>query len=340
MHATSSAQLDAWNTSKVPPAELVRDDVIVIPQRMPHGYLSYSLSYAVIDAHGRAHVIDPGWDSDENWEVLAKALAQRGLDARQIASITLTHLHPDHGGMAKRMRAASGAPVAAHRREQASVEGAPTPDATQEELDARLADWGVPRERWGELRMPETARGLAEELRRIPDVDRRLEDGDRLDVPGSELEVIWMPGHTPGHLGIVDAARGLVYTGDHVIPTIFAGLGLGGASETNPVADSVRSLERIAEYDAFEVLPGHGYRFRGLAERAEASGEHHLRRSREVAAVLAEGGDPTTWQLASRLTWTAGWDGLQHFFLYSALAQTAMHRAYVESPEFEAQARS
>ena len=30
---------------------------------------------------------------------------------------------------------------------------------------------------------------------------------------------------------------------------------------------------------------------------------------------------------ASRLTWTAGWENLASFFLYSALLQTSMHRA-------------
>ena len=60
----------------------------------------------------------------------------------------------------------------------------------------------------------------------------------------------------------------------------------------------------------------------------EADADHQLERAREVASVLDE---PTIWDIASRLTWTAGWDGLHGFQLLSALTQTAMHRDYVST---------
>lgn len=59
--------------------------------------------------------------------------------------------------------------------------------------------------------------------------------------------------------------------------------------------------------------------------------EHHLRRAREVRSALERDPDATVWEIASGLTWTGGWDGLAGFTLASALAQTAMHRAYVRS---------
>jgi len=109
-----------------------------------------------------------------------------------------------------------------------------------------------------------------------------------------------------------------------------AGLGLGAPTDSNPLADYLSSLERVGVYPEHEVLPGHGYRFLGVASRAAASAEHHRRRSREVAAVLADAPESSNWQIAARLTWTAGWQNLADFYLYSALAQTAMHRDYVE----------
>ncbi|GAB3398303.1 MBL fold metallo-hydrolase [Humibacter soli] len=332
MIPTSDEQFRASKAGGLPRVENVRDDLIVVPQAMPHSYLPYSLSYLLIDSESRVHVIDPGWDTDDNWQRLVETLAVRGLSPEGIASITVTHFHQDHVGLAERMRAASGAQIVAHRAERSSVPARAGRGAI--EARARWDEWGVPEDRRDELEPVVTERPAAP----APSVDRKVDDGDRLDVAGFDLRVVWTPGHTNGHICVVDAGRGVVFTGDHVLPTVFSGLGLGGSTPTNPVADYVASLGAIEKYDDYEVLPGHGYRFRGLASRVATCREHQLRRSREVAAVLADGGEPSTWEIASRLTWTAGWDGLHDFFLYSALSQTAMHREFVESPEFAAYA--
>ena len=108
------------------------------------------------------------------------------------------------------------------------------------------------------------------------------------------------------------------------------GLGLGGPTATNPVAGFLDGLERIAIYDDHEVLPGHGYRFTGLAERCAEATNHRNQRTAEVAAVLATKPDSTVWEIASQLTWTAGWENFRGFYVRSALAQTAMHRDYIE----------
>ena len=97
-----------------------------------------------------------------------------------------------------------------------------------------------------------------------------------------------------------------------------------GAVEANalirPLSDYVGVEQREVEYV-----------FHGLAARCATTAEHHLRRSREVADRLRIDGDPTVWQVASELTWTAGWPNLNGFYLLSALAQTAMHLEFVRS---------
>jgi len=329
---TSNEQLRASESGRLPKVENVRDDLVAVPQGMPHSSPPYSFSYLLIDADERVHVIDPGWDTDENWERLIDTLSVRRLSPEAIASITVTHFHRDHVGMAERVRNASGAPIVAHRVERSSGSAHASTGAI--EARAQWDEWGVPENRRAELE-PAVEERMAVPA---PTVDREVDDGDRLDVAGAALRVVWTPGHTRGHVCVVDPDRHVVLTGDHVLPTVFSGLGLGGSTPTNPVADYVTSLDVIERYDDCEVLPGHGYRFHGLAERAAACREHQLRRSREVAAVLADGGEPSTWEIASRLTWTAGWDALHDFFLYSALSQTAMHREFVESPEFAAYA--
>ena len=87
----------------------------------------------------------------------------------------------------------------------------------------------------------------------------------------------------------------------------------------------------MSGYPDHEVLPGHGYRFQGVADRCSETAGHHLRRSREVAAVLANAPHSSTWEIAAGLTWSVGWPNLVDFLLFSALAQTEMHRDYLTS---------
>ncbi|MCU1551657.1 MAG: hypothetical protein JWR36_2217 [Glaciihabitans sp.] len=327
MHATSITQFDASEAGVVPGCERVRDNVWALPLSMPGGHIPYSILYLMRDSRGGVHVVDPGWDSDDNWQTLVETLQAIGAAVADVQSITVTHLHPDHIGMAERLRGASGAPVQLHALEQRAINGGVNRAWSTAAPEAVLSSWGVPDDR-----QPEILR-MADRLPpQIPlTADRLLVDDQKLDIPGFDITVMRTPGHTPGHSCLRDDANRLLYTGDHVLPTMHGGLGLGGPTETNPIADYLASLELVSRYDDYEVLPGHGYRFVGVRERAGQSGEHHLNRSREVAAVIAEGGEPTIWEIASRLTWTAGWDQLNGFFLYSALAQTAMHREFVEA---------
>ena len=325
MRATSTNQFDASSAGSVPPLERVRERVWALGTAMPGGHIPYSLLYLVRDAADGVHVIDPGWASDENWAGLLGALAAIGSGLSAVGSITATHLHPDHIGMAQRLRGETGAPVQVHALEARALatigDGGWTPSALAHELD----EWRVPAGRREELERVLVGAPLQPSVQ----VDRVIDDDDRLDIPGFDLVAMHTPGHTPGSISLRDDANGMVLTGDTILPIMHAGLGLGGPTDTNPISDYLASLAALGRYPDHEVLPGHGYRFAGLADRAGQSVEHHLRRSREVAAILERDPAASIWDIASGLTWTAGWQNLSGFFLQSALSQTAMHRDFV-----------
>ncbi|BDZ46166.1 hypothetical protein GCM10025866_20750 [Naasia aerilata] len=207
------------------------------------------------------------------------------------------------------------------RREQEAIRRGAGPG----DVEARLVAWGVPAGQREELRAMLGASGRTASL--VADV--LLEDGDTLPVQGRALELVSTPGHTPGHACVVDRDAGVLFSGDHVLPKIYPGLGLGGPTETNPIADYLRSLARVEEFDALEVAPGHEYRFRGLAERCAAIREHHVRRSGEAARVIERQPDATIFEVAAQLPWTAGWENLRGFFLFSALSQTEVHLGFL-----------
>ncbi len=300
----------------MPRVETVRDGVFAIAIPLGHPRLPSAFSYAVEDAAGGILLVDAGGLTTEHLGALVAGLASVGHSLDEVASVTVTHLHPDHLGLAERIRTRTGARIGLHRVEQASVLSPPA--ALGEQLD----EWGVPEDRRAELvDRPSPVDPVA--------ADVLLDDGDLLDIPGRNLTVVHTPGHTAGSICIVDDAERILFTGDHLLPDQFPGIGVDSSPSGNPIRDYLHSLERIAAFEHHEALPGHGWRFTGIRARAEVTRAHHARRTSEVAAALAEDPTRSLWQLASGLTWSAGWQNLASFYLRSALMQTAWHRELV-----------
>ena len=317
MEPSSSAQLDARRHRTVPPLERVRDDVWAVPVPMPGHQrgLGYTFCYVIRDQTDGLHVVDPGWDTADNRVALRAALDTIS-GGSPVSSVVLTHLHPDHLGLAAHLRDVDGAPVVMHALEAEAIRSmgsfAPPP----------IDDWGVPADVAGELAQLVAAMPVEQPL--LPDV---VLDGAEatVDIDGVTATAIHTPGHTSGSICIRLPEHGLLLTGDHVLPEINPGLGLGGPTASNPIADYLTSLDRVSAFDDDEVLPGHEYRFRGLAARCAVLATHHRGRTGEVAAVLGSNAEASIWQVASALTWSGGWEQMRGFYLFSALSQTAQH---------------
>lgn len=82
-----------------------------------------------------------------------------------------------------------------------------------------------------------------------------IKDGERLDLGGRTLEVLETPGHTPDSMCLLDAANGLLFTGD----TYYSGEVFLWAPETD-VARYEASIERLAKLapSLKLLLPAHG----------------------------------------------------------------------------------
>jgi glyoxylase-like metal-dependent hydrolase (beta-lactamase superfamily II) len=314
----STVQAEAIRARTLPPIEEIRDGIWSIS--LPFGGRAddYTLGYAIEGTGGSLALIDPGWHTPENEKLLEESLLHIGHSLENVTFVATTHLHIDHASALPFVRSRSGAAVGMHRVEQAAILDRPTAVARD---DAKYPRWGVP---------AELVQNLSDEWshREFPHViaDRLLDDGDRIPLPGRDIQALWTPGHTSGHLCFVDADNALLFSGDHVLPEINPGIGLGGESPTNPLADFLGSLGLVmSDYADFEVCPGHEYRFTGLVERAEAMIEHRAIRSEGVARSLDELDRPTLWDVASRQLWSGGWEALTGYRLASALSQTSFH---------------
>ncbi len=297
-----------------------------LPTRSP----AYTLCYIFEDEDRGVHILDPGWDTEENEKLLEQALAVLGRSFRDVRTVIATHLHHDHLGLLSDLQR-MGAQVVLSAPEHIAHEllvGDGWPILSQQS-DANERR-GVPVERRAEIE----AAALQTAARARPlAVDRLVEHGEVIRLGHRELRVHITPGHTTGHMCLVDDATGRIFTGDHVLPTIHPGFGLGGPSSTNPLEDYLASLAEVGALGDLEVCAGHEFRFRGLADRAEAIARHHDRRGLQIRAARDELGGGTVWEVASRVTWSSGFERLGNNSLRIALNQVSIHLDRIDAQD-------
>lgn len=163
----------------------------------------------------------------------------------RVERLLLTHGHPDHVGQAAALATAWGAPVHLHPADAA------------------------------------VARTFAPELA----ADLPLAEGERLTTPVGPWRVLHLPGHTPGHVGLLDEASGLLFSGDTVLtasPSLVA-------RPWGHMGHHLAALRRLLREPVRALAPGHGPVADGAQERVERTLEARVRREGEVLGVLRLG---------------------------------------------------
>ena len=252
-------------------------------------------AYLVRDREGYAFV-DCGMDTEECWAALDIQLAALNVPLSAIHTIVATHGHPDHTGMADRIRGESGASVWLHSSEQAFIAYRRS-DSSSELLHAWLLRFGVPA---GEA--ADMAAHVREGDKATPAVQptHLLEAGQEMPVGEYTFEVQWTPGHTPGHVCLYEPSRQMLLSGDHILQDVAPNVSLQPFSDENPMPGYLRSLEWMAEMPISLTLPGHGVPFPSPRERVLSLIAHQQDRQAHVRTLLTASRQ-TAWELASQV---------------------------------------
>jgi glyoxylase-like metal-dependent hydrolase (beta-lactamase superfamily II) len=326
MEITGIIQKQAWVDHTVPPVEKVRPGIWSIPVDFSQAPVRYTFAYLVLNDAGQGVLIDPGFDSEFGRSQILEGLAQAGVTLDSLIGIVSTHLHPDHLGMVEHLTELTDVWVGMHPTENEVLDQFQDVGGMLERDRRWRQAVGIPEARDEEVAQGEDALRYMAGLARA---DLPLNDGDRLPLPGRSLRVVATPGHTPGHICIVDEDERVVFSGDHVLPRITSNVGLTTAGERgHPLADYYASLTRIKEWGDFEVFPAHEYRFAGLADRADDLAQHHRDRAEEIVAAAGTDGS-SVYSIAQRISWSRSWESLDGFNLRAALSETLAHVDYL-----------
>jgi glyoxylase-like metal-dependent hydrolase (beta-lactamase superfamily II) len=212
-------------------------------------------------------------DAKETW---AAELQQAG---GRVATIVVTHFHPDHVGAAADLHELTGAPVVQGSLDYAQCELVWGNPAWSE----RLVDWfelhGAPEDVTAELVGQSSVYRPFIRYQRDPAL---VEAGEH--VAGWEL--VAAPGHADGQLCLL--ADGVLIAADHLLGRITPTVGLWPASRPDPLGDYLAALDRTIELSPRVALPGHGDPIDDPAGRARELKEHHRLRLEEASRALSD----------------------------------------------------
>lgn len=288
--------------------------------RMPMPYaLDHINLWAVDEGEAGWAVIDTGLQTVQTAAAWRELLGPGGpLGMRRISRVLITHMHPDHVGMAgwltrrfdcalwmTRLEYLTCRVLVADTGREAPPDGVRFYRAagwTDDDLDSYRARFGS----FGKMIHP------------LPDSFRRLQDGARLRIGAHEWEVVVGYGHSPEHACLYCPALRLLVSGDQVLPRISSNVSVHPTEpDADPMREWLQAIETIRARvpDDALVLPAHNEPFTGLHRRLDelrdgvATGLERLReRLREPRRVIdvfeslfrrAVTGDPQLLNLAT-----------------------------------------
>jgi hydroxyacylglutathione hydrolase len=169
-------------------------------------------------------LIDTGVSGSE--KQIFETIRSMGRDPSEIATIILTHSHPDHIGAARAIWKDTGCIIAAHPAERSWIE----------DVELQNRERPVP--------------GFSSLVSGPVHLDRELSDGDRIDPDGTgllSLQVFHTPGHSRGSVCLFMPGAGALFSGD-VIPVV------GDLPVFDDAVASAESIGRLRRLSGIRVL--------------------------------------------------------------------------------------
>ncbi|MCS7297399.1 MAG: MBL fold metallo-hydrolase [Bacteroidia bacterium] len=181
-------------------------------------------TYLLVGSEGTAWVIDPGFYTETERKTFQSILSA---EKARLSAIYLTHAHIDHILGVRWIVETYQVPLYYHKGEEVIYQHAPT---------------------WASLMGLIYTPG--------PFASRYLEEGEILSLDGEPLTVLFLPGHSPGHVGFYAPESKKLFSGDVLFRGSIGNYELP-LSDYETLMTSLQQKVLSLPEDT-EVWPGHG----------------------------------------------------------------------------------
>ncbi|MEW6615410.1 MAG: MBL fold metallo-hydrolase [Thermodesulfobacteriota bacterium] len=267
--------------------------------RVPVPFVLEFVNLYLIEGDSGLTLIDCGPKTKDTYEYLNNYLQGIHRSFRDIKNVIISHYHVDHYGFSGELKKLSDVSIIMHEMEVPLVDS----------YDSTFTYWVDEGLKYG---MPA---GFVKDIKRLyklvpgmishARVDEGVKDGQKFSNNGDSYEVIWTPGHSPGHICLYNREKKIAFTGDHLLGDITPNPGdpaFGSVMRENSLEYFMDSLNKLKKYDIERAFPAHGGIIEDPKKRVDEILAHHEERLEHVLDVM--GNDyKTAYDISLKMKW-------------------------------------
>lgn len=242
-------------------------------------------------------IVDCGITNDETRQAWETIFAKH-LQGLPVVRVLVTHMHPDHIGLASWLCDRWNAPLWISMtdflmaRWLSSKEGGASVGATAG--GGGSADHFQRHGLSSEEDLEKIRARHDYYSRMVPSVParfRRIVDQEKIQIGGQQWQMISGFGHSPEHMSLACESAKLLISGDMVLPRISTNVSVFDVEpDADPLGMYLNSLDKFKHLtEDTLVLPSHGLPFQGLHFRIGELNSHHDDRLRDALDACAQG---------------------------------------------------
>ncbi len=270
--------------------------------QLPNNPLKAINSYIIV-SNDRNIIIDTGFNREECKKAFMEGLEELNIDLQK-TDLLITHLHSDHSGLAGEL-SKKGVRIFAGKIDGVMINNMTKPEYWKKfEQYAKIFD--LERDNISLDDHPGYKYCIKE-----PIEFTGLEEGDLINIGGYSFEIVDIPGHTPGHIGLYERTYKLFFGGDHILDRITPNIAFWGF-EYNILDIYFKSLNKVYEYEIDYLFTAHKSIIKQHKERVFELVKHHIERLSEILQILKLG-KKSVRDTAANMTWSLRYDRWEDF---------------------------
>lgn len=281
----------------------IKEDIYEIDTTI-EGDSNGSLKSFVIRDSESSLIIDTSYFSTDCRKLYFEAINSIGIDLKK-AKVVLTHLHSDHSGLASDL-ANLGAEIFLGYNESKYFLRLNS-DEYIDFIKLKYKQFGL-----------ENDPGMS--IEEYPERKYRTRNnfeyrtvcsGQKFKAASYDLEVIDLRGHTPGHIGLLDRNKNILFSGDHILEKITPNIDYWDP-EFKFLKEHRKSLRETVELNPSFLFTSHGNNITDCSAPAAEIIKRQDLRLQEIEK-LVDDGFSTVLELASNMGWVKKFDGWANF---------------------------